>query len=74
MPVFSKEQSKIKMVILTRGKEKNPVWYSAINQNKRKSESVIKSMLRRLENNKVINSVQCVQFYENGVLIQEYKR
>lgn len=35
MPVFDKAQSKIKMVILTKGKAKNVIWWSPIKHNKR---------------------------------------
>ena len=74
MPVFDKEQSKIKMVILTKGKEQNAVWFSPIKHNKRKSELVIRSMLKRLKNNKeLFSKTNVVQFYQNNVLITEIK-
>lgn len=69
MPVFAPEKSKIKMVILTKTKEKNAVWWSPINQNKRNSESVITSMLRRFEKHALAKITNVVQFYENGDLI-----
>lgn len=69
MPVFAPEKSKIKMVILTKTKEKNAVWWSPINQNKRNSESVIASMLRRFEKHTLAKITNVVQFYENGNLI-----
>lgn len=74
MPVFDKEQSKIKMVMLTKGKAENVVWFSPINQNKRKSELVIRSMLRRFKKNKELFShTNVIQWYENNVLISEIK-
>jgi hypothetical protein len=73
MPVFDKAQSKIKMVILTKSKERNAVWWSPINQNKRKSELVIRSMLKRLEKSKLFVITNVVQFYENNVLISQFK-
>lgn len=74
MPVFDKEQSKIKMVILTKGKAKNETWHSPIKQNKRKSELVIRSMLKRLKSNKeLFSKTNVVQFYENNQLIAEIK-
>lgn len=74
MPVFDKEQSKIKMVILTKGKAENVVWLSPIKQNKRKSELVIRSMLKRFKNNKeLFSKTNVVQFYENNLLIAEIK-
>ena len=73
MPVFDKDISKIKMVILTKTKEKNAVWWSPINQNKRKSELVIRSMLRRFEKSQLITITNVVQFYENNLLISQFK-
>ncbi len=69
MPVFTPETSKIKMVILTKSKEKNTVWWSPINQNKRKSESVVASMVRRFEKHALAKITNVIQFYENGNLI-----
>lgn len=69
MPVFAPQQSKIKMVILTKTKEKNTVWWSPINQNKRNAESVVNSMLRRFEKHALAKITNVVQFYENGNLI-----
>jgi hypothetical protein len=69
MPVFAPQQSKIKMVILTKTKQSNTVWWSPINQNKRNSESVVKSMLRRFEKHALSKVTNVVQFYENGNLI-----
>ena len=69
MPVFASESSKIKMVILTKSKQSNAVWWSPINQNKRNSQSVITSMLRRFEKHALAKITNVVQFYENGILI-----
>jgi hypothetical protein len=69
MPVFAPETSKIKMVILTKSKESNAVWWSPVNQNKRKSESVVVSMLQRFEKHALAKITNVVQFYENGNLI-----
>lgn len=70
---FKKEQSKIKMVILTKGKNQNMVWYSPTNQNKRRSEHVMQSMLKRFARSKLFAQTNVVQFYENNVLIQQIK-
>lgn len=70
---YKKEQSKIKMVILTKGKNQNRVWYSPINQNKRKSELVIRSMLKRFNSSKLKPITNVVQFYENNQLIHQNK-
>ncbi|MBA0884939.1 hypothetical protein [Flavobacterium undicola] len=69
MPVFAPESSKIKMVILTKSKESNAVWWSPINQNKRNSQSVVTSMLRRFEKHALAKITNVIQFYENGILI-----
>lgn len=74
MPVFDKQTSKIKMVILTKGEFDNVVWYSPINQNRRRSDLIIRSMMRRLRANKLFEITVAVQFYENSVLIAQYKK
>ena len=61
------------MVILTQNKQSNAVWWSPINQNKRKSELVIRSMLRRFEKSKLFTITNVVQFYENNLLISQFK-
>lgn len=69
MPVFVPESSKIKMVILTKSKQSNAVWWLPINQNKRNTQSVIASMLRRFEKHTLSKITNVIQFYENGNLI-----
>lgn len=69
MPVFVPESSKIKMVILTKSKQSNAVWWSPINQNKRNSQRIITSMLRRFEKHALSKITNVIQFYENGNLI-----
>ena len=73
MPVFKKEKSKIKMVILTKGRDDNVVWHSPINQNCRDDDAIIKSMLTRLKRKELFNRVNVVQFYTNNLLIAEFK-
>ncbi len=73
MPVFENTQSKIKMVILTQNKHRNKVWWSPINQNRRKSELVIRSMLKRFERSPLYGITNVVQFYENNLLISQFK-
>ena len=73
MPVFVPESSKIKMVILTKSKQENAVWWSPINQNKRNSQRIIESMLRRFEKHALAKITNVIQFYENGSLIAEKK-
>lgn len=72
---FNKEQSRLKMVILTQNKHENKVWYSFINRNRKELEKTMQSMLRRLENQpKLYEITNVVQFYEKGVKIAELKR
>ena len=73
MPVFKKEKSKIKMVVLTKGRDDNVVWHSPINQNSRDNGAIIKSMLGRLKRKQLFNRTNVVQFYENNLLIAEFK-
>lgn len=73
MPVFAAKASKIKMVILTKSKQDNAVWWSPINQNKRNSQRIIESMLRRFEKHALAKITNVIQFYENGNLIAEKK-
>lgn len=73
MPVFQKEKSKIKMVILTKGKNKNLVWHSPINQNHKKKEDIIKDMITRLKRREIFNRVNVLQFYTNNLLIAKFK-
>ena len=73
MPVFKKEKSKIKMLVLTKGSDDNVVWHSPINQNSRDEQDIIKSMLNRLKRKELFNRVNVVQFYTNNLLIAEFK-
>jgi hypothetical protein len=73
MEVFDKEKSKIKMVILTKGKHQNKVWFSPIKYNKRKSEIIIGKMLKSFEKSKYLAITNVVQFYENNVLISKIR-
>lgn len=73
MAVFDKNQSKIKMVILTKHGHENKTWWSPINQNTRKSEFVIQGMLTRFKRHKTAAVTNMVQFFENEVKIYEHK-
>ena len=72
MPVFVAQQSKIKMVILTKNSIENAVWWSPIKQNDWNNERIIKGMLGRFENHPLCSLTNKIQFYENGVKIDEY--
>lgn len=66
MPVFETHKSKIKMVILTKPKLANKVWWSPIKHNRRPREFIVKSMLGRFKKSELFKNTQVVQFYENG--------
>lgn len=66
MPVFEKEKSKIKMVILTKGKESNPVWYSPVKQNRKPEKTIIEGMIRRFQKSKLFAITNVVQFYDTS--------
>jgi len=74
MPVFEKEKSKIKMVILTKAKEKNAVWYSPLKQNGKPEKTVMAGMIRRLQSQKIFQITNVVQFYDtsSNLLIAKY--
>lgn len=76
MPVFEKEKSKIKMVILTKTKEKNQVWYSPVKQNRKPEKTIIEGMLRRFNNHKIFAITNVVQFYDttSNTLIAKYTK
>ena len=76
MAVFEKEKSKIKMVILTKRKESNAVWYSPLKQNSKPERTIIEGMMRRFQQNKLFNVTNVVQFYDiaSNELIAEYKK
>lgn len=73
MPVFDKDKSKIRMVALTKHGHQNVVWYSPINQNRRRSEVIIRAMLMRFKRFPALAVTNVIQFYENGVKIDQYR-
>lgn len=73
MPVFDRERSKIKMVALTQHGFENVVWYSPINQNRRRSEVIIRAMLMRYRRFWAMTVTNVIQFYENGIKIDQYR-
>ena len=82
MPIFDKNKSKIKMVILlkngnenlkettTTGKLVNPVWYSIISKDKKPEEHIIKKMLVRFFKSKYAQQAQMLIFYDNKTKIE----
>ena len=76
MPVFEKEKSKIKMVILTKAKESNAVWYSPVKQNTKPEKTIMAGMLRRFQNSKLFAITNVVQFYDtnSNTLIAKYTK
>jgi len=74
--VFEKEKSKIKMVILTKAKQDNAVWYSPVKQNKKPEKTIIEGMLRRFQKSKLFAITNVVQFYntESNTLIGKFTK
>lgn len=73
MPVFDKQESKIKMVILTKHGFENEVWWSPINQNRRRSELIIQGMLTRFKRHNLAKFTNMLQFFESGIKIYEQR-
>ncbi len=73
MPVFASQQSKLKMVILTKHSIENQVWWSPINQNRWSNERIISGMLRRFKRSYLYGLTNRIQFYHNNILIDQYK-
>lgn len=73
MPVFDKETSKIKMVALTKHGHENVTWYSPIKYNKRRNEVIIRGMLMRYKKFRTLHITNIIQFYENGIRIEQIR-
>lgn len=76
MPIFDKDKSRVKMVVLTKGKNENITWYSIISKDKQKLEKICESMLSRfskhLEENPTIRpTINKIHFYENEHFVGE---
>lgn len=69
MPISDPKESKVKMSIMTKGKNKNLVWYSPIKQNRRRSELIIKDMIKRFMKTETAKITNVLLFYENEILI-----
>lgn len=73
MPVFSKEKSKLKMVILTKNSVENATWYSPIKQNGFTNDRIMRGMLGRFAQHPLCGLTNMIQFYEDGEKIAEFK-
>lgn len=74
MPVFDKNISRVKMVVLRSGKHDSITWYSIIDKDGKNVETICQKMLSRFDNylkkNEIIRStINVIQFYEKGILI-----
>lgn len=79
MAMYSKN-SRIKMVCLLKGGNnhlkqngKNPVFYSPEKYNAKPDETIIKGMIRRLQNTEVFKASNVIQFYDTvtGTLVKQ---
>lgn len=74
MPVFCKNESRIKMVILTKHGHENSTWYSIIKHNSQSDGFIIKTMMRRFIDSQISKVTNRVQFYDNknGGMLEQY--
>lgn len=76
MAAFDKIESKIKMVILTKPGLENKVWYNFLKENEKPLPQIIRNMMRRFKDIKLlVSQAQVIQFYDNKTnkLIEEHK-
>ena len=78
MPAVDPNKSKIKMVALTSGKNKNITWYSFLNKDHRSSQKIVQKMLTGfnawLEKHPgKRQTINAIIFYEQGIKIAEAK-
>lgn len=70
MPISCKNNSKIKMVVLTSGKNENIVWYSILSKNHQPEERICRDMVRRLQTHligkpEIAKTINIIYFYNN---------
>lgn len=70
MPSIDNQQSKIKMVALTRRGFDNVTWYSYLKENRRRSELICDGMLKRFKEDRMFAVTRVIQFYERNILIR----
>ena len=73
MEIFSPTESKLKMVILTKHRFENEVWWSPIKQNRWRNERIIEGMVRRFKKHPMKAFTNVVQFFESGTFIYQEK-
>lgn len=76
MPIFCKEKSRIKMVVLRSGKHKPINWFSILSKDKDPPEKICEKMLKRLnvylsKNPTIKPTINKIYFYEKGTFIGE---
>lgn len=76
MPVFDKQDSRIKMVVLTSGKKPNITWYSILDKDKGDSQKICIKMIARFKNYlasypTIQSTINKINFYEKGIFIGE---
>lgn len=70
MPISCPTNSKIKMVVLTSGKNENFVWYSILSKDNKPENLICKAMFNRLmvyfnKNPEIAKTVNVIYFYDN---------
>lgn len=76
MPIFCKEKSRIKMVVLRSGKHEPITWFSVLSKDKDRPEKICQAMLRRLnvylgKSPTIKPTINKIHFYEKGNFIGE---
>ncbi len=76
MPVFNKQDSRIKMVVLTSGKNPNITWYSILDKDKGDVKKICIKMIDRFKNYlanypEIQSTINKINFYEKGTFIGE---
>jgi len=74
MKIGDSQQSKIKMMIMTKAGHKNLVWWSPVKQNRKRSELIINGMVKRfMTQTEIVKITNVLMFYENEMLIAKAK-
>lgn len=76
MPIFDKNKSRVKMVVLRSGKHTSIVWWSILDKDKGRIEVICSNMLRRFseylkKNPGIQQTINKIHFYEKGAFIGE---
>lgn len=76
MPIFDKNKSRVKMVVLRSGKNDPITWWSIIDKDNQKIDKICQDMLRRFNEYlktrpMILPTINKIHFYEWGEYIGE---